>query len=86
MKIPFERTIACAHRFAYSNILAILGIGWFPFLLAALISVWPYLAVTQLMYVIVATGLTLGAVATAYNLVTDEHDVAPMSGSEKAPA
>jgi len=36
MKIPFERTIANAYRFAFTNILTILGIGWFPFLLVAL--------------------------------------------------
>ncbi|HXC54378.1 MAG TPA: hypothetical protein VNU97_03720 [Rhizomicrobium sp.] len=39
MKIPFERTIAGAYRFAFTNILSILGIGWFPFLLfAALVT------------------------------------------------
>jgi hypothetical protein len=39
MKIPFERTIAGAYRFAFTNILSIIGIGWFPFLLfVALVS------------------------------------------------
>jgi len=38
MKIPFERTIANAYRFAFSNILTILGIGWFPFLLVGLVA------------------------------------------------
>jgi hypothetical protein len=39
MKIPFERTIAGAYRFAFANILSIIGIGWFPFLLfVALVS------------------------------------------------
>jgi hypothetical protein len=33
MKIPFEGTISGAYRFAFSNILSIIGIGWFPFLL-----------------------------------------------------
>ncbi len=33
MKIPFERTIAGAYRFAFTNILSVIGIGWFPFLL-----------------------------------------------------
>ncbi len=33
MKIPFERTISGAYRFAFANILSIIGIGWFPFLL-----------------------------------------------------
>ena len=35
MKIPFERTIASAYRFAFTNVLSIIGIGWFPFLLVA---------------------------------------------------
>ena len=33
MKIPFEGTISGAYRFAFSNILSIIGIGWFPFVL-----------------------------------------------------
>jgi hypothetical protein len=33
MKIPFERTIAGAYRFAFTNFFSILGIGWFPYLL-----------------------------------------------------
>jgi len=33
MKIPFERTIAGAYRFAFTNALSVIGIGWFPFLL-----------------------------------------------------
>ena len=47
MKIPFEQTIAGAYRFAFTNILSVFGIGWFPFLLfgagatAAVISVLP---------------------------------------------
>ena len=50
MKIPFERTIAGAYRFAFTNILSIIGIGWFPFLLfgavvAGLVVLWlPQLA------------------------------------------
>ena len=45
MKIPFERTIASAYRFAFTNILSIVGIGWFPFLLlvalvAGLVMLW----------------------------------------------
>src|SRR5215475_1205614 len=32
MKIPFERTIAGAYRFAFTNFFSILGIGWFPYL------------------------------------------------------
>lgn len=35
MKIPFERTISGAYRFAFTNFLSILGIGWFPYLLLA---------------------------------------------------
>lgn len=31
MKIPFEQTIASAYRFAFSNVLSVIGIGWFPF-------------------------------------------------------
>jgi len=37
MKIPFERTVAGAYRFAFANILSILGIGWFPVLLLGLL-------------------------------------------------
>jgi hypothetical protein len=37
-----------------------------------------------LLQAIVSTGLSLGAVATAYNLVTGKADVTPMSGPEKA--
>jgi hypothetical protein len=37
MKIPFERTIAGAYRFAFTNFLSILGIGWFPYLLLSAI-------------------------------------------------
>jgi len=37
MKIPFERTVAGAYRFAFANILSILGIGWFPVVLLGLI-------------------------------------------------
>lgn len=44
MKIPFENTIAGAYRFAFTNILSILGVAWFPFLLfAALIGGLAYL-------------------------------------------
>lgn len=32
MKIPFEATISGAYRFAFTNILSIVGIAWFPFL------------------------------------------------------
>jgi hypothetical protein len=35
MKIPFERTIASAYRFAFANVVSIIGTGWFPFLLVA---------------------------------------------------
>jgi len=35
MKIPFERTIASAYRFAFTNILSVIGTGWFPFLLVS---------------------------------------------------
>ena len=45
MKIPFERTISGAYRFAFTNILSIIGVGWFPFLLfgalvAGLVVLW----------------------------------------------
>jgi hypothetical protein len=33
VKIPFERTISGAYSFAFRNILSIIGIGWFPYLL-----------------------------------------------------
>lgn len=49
MKIPFERTIASAYRFAFTNILSIIGIGWFPFLLfAALMGGLVYLWMPQI--------------------------------------
>ena len=49
MKIPFERTIASAYRFAFTNILSIIGIGWFPFLLfAALVGGMVYLWMPQI--------------------------------------
>jgi hypothetical protein len=38
MKIPFERTIAAAYRFVVQNFVSVLGIGWFPFLLVALVA------------------------------------------------
>ena len=38
MKIPFERTIASAYRFAFTNLLSVIGIGWFPFLLVAALA------------------------------------------------
>jgi hypothetical protein len=47
MKIPFERTIAGAYRFAFSNILSVIGVGWFPFLLYGVLAaglvylLWP---------------------------------------------
>ncbi|MBV9541176.1 MAG: hypothetical protein JO167_07890 [Alphaproteobacteria bacterium] len=44
MKIPFERTISGAYRFAFANILSLLGIAWLPyFLMAALIGGGIYL-------------------------------------------
>src|SRR5437870_2188803 len=49
MKIPFERTISGAYRFAFANILSLIGIAWFPYLLlAALVGgvgygLWPQL-------------------------------------------
>ena len=33
MKISFEQTVTGAYRFVFSNILSVIGIGWFPFLL-----------------------------------------------------
>ncbi|MEI9997210.1 MAG: hypothetical protein WDM91_21620 [Rhizomicrobium sp.] len=47
MKIPFENTISSAYRFAFSNILSIIGIAWFPYLIlsaavgALLYRMWP---------------------------------------------
>ena len=38
VKIPFERTIASAYSFAFRNILSILGIAWFPYLLLTAIG------------------------------------------------
>ena len=49
MKIPFERTIASAYRFAFTNILSVIGIGWFPFVLfAALMGGLVYLWLPQI--------------------------------------
>ncbi|MEJ0024581.1 MAG: hypothetical protein WDN01_01025 [Rhizomicrobium sp.] len=39
MKIPFERTIAGAYRFAFTNVLSIIGIGWFPYLVVTALGV-----------------------------------------------
>ena len=50
-------------------------------ILTALEKSWPVLAVLQLLYLITLTGLTAGAVATAYNLVTG---AAQASNSTKA--
>jgi hypothetical protein len=47
MKIPFERTIAGAYRFAFSNVLSVLGICWVPYLILSaivggvLFLLWP---------------------------------------------
>ncbi|HJW41337.1 MAG TPA: hypothetical protein VJ476_08940 [Rhizomicrobium sp.] len=47
MKIPFERTIAGAYRFAFSNILSVIGICWFPYLILSAMAggllylLWP---------------------------------------------
>src|SRR6185312_3282740 len=38
VKIPFEQTITGAYRFVFSNILSIIGIGWFPILLFAAVA------------------------------------------------
>lgn len=59
---------------------------YFTTLLGALRSIWPYMAVVELLYVIVVTGLTAGAIANAYNLVTGGPDIAPSSSSTKASA
>jgi hypothetical protein len=47
----------------------------------ALKMLWPYLAVLQLVYAILVTGLIAGAVANAYNLVTGGSDIAPPKAS-----
>ena len=57
MKIPFERTIASAYRFAFTNILSIIGIGWFPFLLfGALVGGLVYLWMPQIAEIIAMIG------------------------------
>lgn len=38
MKIPFARTIAGAYRFAFANFLSVIGIGWFPYLVFAVVT------------------------------------------------
>lgn len=48
-----------------------------PAMLDALRRVWPYLAVVYLFHVVIAAGLTAGAIANAYNLVTGGDDIAP---------
>ncbi|MGZ5988319.1 MAG: hypothetical protein ACXWLZ_04620 [Rhizomicrobium sp.] len=55
-------------------------------LLSAVAGVWPILAVMELLYMVALTGLSAGAIATAYNLVTGATDSAPPSSSPKAPA
>ena len=55
-------------------------------LFATLRNVWPYLVVTELLYVTVLTGLQAGAVANAYNLVTVAGDTAPPTDASKAAA
>jgi hypothetical protein len=53
--------------------------------LAAVRSVFPIMALLQLLYMVAVTGLSAGAVATAYKLVTGHHEDAP-SASTRAPA
>jgi hypothetical protein len=38
MKIPFEKTLAGAFKFMFSNFLSMIGITWFPFLLLGLLA------------------------------------------------
>ena len=52
MKIPFERTVASAYRFAFANILSVFGVAWFPYLLlAAAVSGVAYLYAPQVLLV-----------------------------------
>ena len=39
MKIPFERTLVGAYRFALTNLLSIFGIAWFPFAIVGCVAV-----------------------------------------------
>jgi hypothetical protein len=55
---------------------------YFSAMFGAMRNVWPYLAVVELLYAIVLTGLSAGAVANAYNLVTGGPEIAPPSGSK----
>ncbi|MBS0472782.1 MAG: hypothetical protein JSR60_17055 [Proteobacteria bacterium] len=49
MKIPFEATISGAYRFAFTNILSIVGIAWFPsVVLCALVGGMIYLSLPEL--------------------------------------
>lgn len=57
---------------------------YFTAMLTALRGIGPIFAVVELVYMIAVTGLSIGAVANAYNLVTGAADAAP--GSTKAPA
>jgi len=56
MKIQFERTIAAAYRFVLENFVSVLGIGWFPFLLAGLIGVALFSAVLPQMDLMLRSG------------------------------
>jgi hypothetical protein len=48
MKIPFERTIAAAYRFAFTNILSVIGVAWFPFLLVSVLTFGLFFALAPL--------------------------------------
>ena len=56
MKIPFERTIAAAYRFVVANFISVLGIGWFPFLLVALVGAALLSAVMPQLGVVLQSG------------------------------
>ena len=55
-------------------------------LLDALAGTWPILAILEILYMAALTGLSAGAIATAYTLVTGASDSAPSSDATKAPA
>jgi hypothetical protein len=58
MKIPFEPTITGAYRFAFANILSIIGIGWFPYLLFVVIAGATAINVVPLFHGLIIEGTT----------------------------
>lgn len=78
MKIPFERTIASAYRFAFTNILSVIGVGWFPvLLLSLLVGGLIYMMLPQL----TEFGTTFLAAASGDKKAADPAHVVTLLGS-----